>query len=60
MAELLFIQPSDITKTTVLGGNVDIDKYQFCIVNAQLPMKLSGMLASSFLSLFRAFIKKYI
>ena len=38
MAELLFIQPSDITKTTVLGGNVDIDKYQFCIVNAQISV----------------------
>ena len=38
MAELLFIQPSDITKTTVLGGNVDIDKYQFCIINAQISV----------------------
>ena len=38
MAELLFIQPSEITKTTVLGGNVDIDKYQFCIVNAQISV----------------------
>lgn len=38
MAELLFIQPSEITKTTILGGNVDIDKYQFCIVNAQISV----------------------
>lgn len=38
MAELLFIQPEEITKTTVLGGNVDIDKYQFCIVNAQITV----------------------
>lgn len=36
MAELLFIQPSEITKTTVLGGNVDIDKYQFCIYDTQI------------------------
>lgn len=36
--ELLFIQPSEITKTTVLGGNVDIDKYQFCIINAQISV----------------------
>ena len=38
MAELLFIQPEDITKTTVLGGNVDIDKYTFCIANAQISV----------------------
>ena len=38
MAELLFIQPSEISKTTVLGGNVDIDKYQFCIINAQISV----------------------
>ena len=38
MAELLFIQPNEITKTTVLGGNVDIDKFQFCIVNAQISV----------------------
>jgi hypothetical protein len=36
MAELLFIQPSEITQTTVLGGNVDIDKYQFCIYDTQI------------------------
>lgn len=38
MAELLFIQPNEITKTTVLGGNVDISKYQFCIMNAQISV----------------------
>ena len=38
MAELLFIQPVEITKTTVLGGNVDIDKYQFCVINAQISV----------------------
>jgi len=36
--ELLFIQPSEISKTTVLGGNVDVDKYQFCIVNTQISV----------------------
>jgi len=36
MAELLFIQPEEATRTTILGGNVDIDKYQFCILNAQI------------------------
>ena len=38
MAELLFIQPSEITETTILGGNVDIDKYTFSIANAQLTV----------------------
>lgn len=36
--ELLFIQPEEITKTTVLGGNVDVDKYQFCIINTQVSV----------------------
>ena len=36
MAELLFIQPSEITQTTILGGNVDIDKYSFCIYDTQI------------------------
>lgn len=36
MAELLFIQPSEITQTTILGGNVDIDSYQFCIYDTQI------------------------
>lgn len=38
MAELLFIQPSELTKTTILGGNVDPDKYKFCILNAQITV----------------------
>ena len=38
MAELLFIQPSEITNTTVLGGNVDVDKYLFNIYDTQLTV----------------------
>lgn len=38
MAELLFISPSELTETTILGGNVDIDKYTFCILNTQLSV----------------------
>jgi len=38
MAEFLFIQPSDLTETTILGGNVDIDKYLLNIVNVQLTV----------------------
>ena len=38
MAELLFIQPEEMTATTVLGGNVDIDKYIFCVANVQLTI----------------------
>lgn len=35
MAELLLITPQEITKTTVMGGQVDIDKYLFAIHNNQ-------------------------
>ena len=38
MAEFTFIQPSDMTETTILGGNVDIDKYSLNIVNVQLTV----------------------
>ena len=73
MAELLFIQPQEMTKTTVLGGNVDIDKYQFCITNAQISViePLLGTLlydkiisdiegstlAGLYLTLFNEFVK---
>jgi hypothetical protein len=36
MAELLLITPQEIAQTTVMGGNVDIDKYTFAIANVQL------------------------
>jgi len=36
MAELLLITPQEITETTVMGGNIDIDKYRFAIANVQL------------------------
>jgi hypothetical protein len=38
MAEFLFITPQEMTSTTILGGNVDIDKYIFCIANVQLTV----------------------
>lgn len=36
MAEFLFITPQEMASTTILGGNVDVDKYLFCIANVQL------------------------
>jgi hypothetical protein len=36
MAELLFITPQEMSNTTILSGNVDIDKYTFCIANVQV------------------------
>lgn len=36
MAELLFITPQEMTQTTILGGNVDVDKYQMCILETQV------------------------
>jgi len=34
--EFLIIDPTTISKTTILGGNVDVDKYRYCIYNVQL------------------------
>ena len=38
MAEKLFITPAEMSATTILGGNVDIDKYIFCIADAQISI----------------------
>ncbi len=38
MAEFLFITPEEVTATTIMGGNVDTDKYLFCIANVQLTV----------------------
>jgi len=36
MADLLFITPQEMTNTTIIGGNVDVDKYTMCILTTQL------------------------
>lgn len=36
MAEILFISKTEMTNTTILGGNVDFDKYSFCVLDTQL------------------------
>jgi len=38
MAEYLFITPTDLKSTTVLGGNVDEDKYLFCVADIQITL----------------------
>lgn len=38
MAELLFTSPSELAETTILGGNVDIDKYTFSILSVQISV----------------------
>lgn len=38
MADLLFITPEEMTETTIMGGNVDIDKYTYCILDAQIKV----------------------
>lgn len=35
MAQLLFIKPQKLTQATLIGGNVDTDKYGMCILNTQ-------------------------
>lgn len=36
MARILFITPQELTQTTIIGGNVDVDKYKMCIEQVQL------------------------
>lgn len=36
MAKVLFITPQEITQTTIMNGNVDVDKYKMCIEEVQL------------------------
>jgi len=36
MAIQLFVTPQEIAETTILGGNVDIDNYQFAIHNVMI------------------------
>ena len=38
MAIKLFITPAQIAQTTIMGGNVDIDKFNFCIDNVQVTV----------------------
>jgi hypothetical protein len=43
--EFLLINPAEISRTTILGGNVDIDKYRYCVYNAQI-MALEPLLGT--------------
>ena len=36
MAELLLVTPAEITATTLMGGDVDLDKYTYTIYNTQI------------------------
>jgi len=38
MAEFLFVTPEEMASTTVLGGNVDVDKYIPCVASVQLTI----------------------
>lgn len=38
MAEVLFISPQELTKSTILSGNTDIDKYLFVILSVQITV----------------------
>ena len=35
---LLFITPAELTQTTIIGGNVDIDKFQMNIENVMITV----------------------
>lgn len=45
MAELLLVTPSEITATTIMGGDVDLDKYTYTIYNTQI-MTIEPLLGS--------------
>ena len=38
MATKLFISPQQIQQTTIMGGNVDVDSFQFCIDSVQITV----------------------
>lgn len=38
MATKLFISPQEIQQTTIMGGNVDVDSFQFCIDSVQITV----------------------
>jgi hypothetical protein len=73
MAEILFITPQEMTETTIIGGNVDVDRYTMCILNTQIstiePLLGSilynkikkglkdGDLKDNYLKIFNDFIK---
>ena len=38
MATLLFISPAELTQTTIIGGNIDVDKYQMNIENVMITV----------------------
>jgi hypothetical protein len=76
MAETLFITPAEIAATTILGGNVDPDKYVVNIVFAQLsviePLLGSELydkikadfedndLAGNYLTIFNEYVKPIV
>jgi len=73
MAEVLFITPAEIAATTILGGNVDPDKYVVNIALAQLSVIepllgtelydkiyddfVADTLAGDYLTLFNEYVK---
>jgi hypothetical protein len=73
MAELLFITPNEMSKTTIIGGNVDVDKYTMCILNTQIRViepllgsllydklkadLVNGNLTGLYLFMFNEFVK---
>ena len=38
MAEFLFITPLQLTQNTIISGNIDIDKYIYCVAEAQISV----------------------
>ena len=46
MAEIYLIQYLELTNATPLGGNIDVDRYKFCILDAQ-NSKIKELLGDS-------------
>ena len=76
MDEILLLSDNDITTNTPLGGNIDVDKYRFCIQDAQISqveeilgtllyekIKLDykqDQLTGSYETLYRKYIKPFL
>jgi len=44
MAEFLFTSPQELASTTILGGNVDTDKFLFCNTELEIGVYLTAPL----------------
>jgi len=74
--ETILLNDNEITENTLLGGNIDVDRYKFCIIDAQISKleetlgetlyeKLkddfeNNDLAGNYLTLYNKYVKPFL